>query len=181
MSVTTPFTLEQFEQLPKEEAVQYELVEGELIEVPSGNLEHNIRRDELHWKMQEFLRRAKLGRAVIEIDLRLGEGTQRRPDVAYFSNERLAQIDRHRGYPTVAPELAIEVLSPKESAVDLLEKIQWYFKNGVQEVWLMYLNAREIHVYTTDTGAIRRVRESESIETPLLPGFSLRVAEIFES
>jgi Uma2 family endonuclease len=61
MSTKTLMTVEQFAQMPRDEAVHFELVEGELIPVASSTPEHAWIRDRLMVKVSLFLDREKLG------------------------------------------------------------------------------------------------------------------------
>ncbi len=79
-----------------------------------------------------------------------------------------------------APDLAVEIVSPSENLADLHQKLREYFESGAQEVWLLFPETQEVHRYTglLKVEVLRRddVLSSES----LLPGFQVRVAELFE-
>jgi Uma2 family endonuclease len=77
-----------------------------------------------------------------------------------------------------APDLAIEVVSPTDLEVDLRRKIDAYLDGGSKSVWVVYPEACSVMIYTR--GAVRELKGNQSIEDPLLPGFSCPVAVFFE-
>src|SRR5207253_1195167 len=78
------------------------------------------------------------------------------------------------------PNLAIEVISPTNTVVDLAQKIEDYFRSGVQVIWVLYPKQRMVHVWASPT-QIDVVREQDELDGgSVLPGFRLRVATLFE-
>jgi Uma2 family endonuclease len=77
-----------------------------------------------------------------------------------------------------APDLAIEVVSPTDLEVDLRKKIDAYLDGGSKSVWVVYPEARSVMIDTPDS--VRELKGGQSIEDPLLPGFSVLVAQFFE-
>jgi len=73
--------------------------------------------------------------------------------------------------------LAIEIISGSETAAGAESKIQEYLASGVQEAWQVYPNERRVRVRTRDE--ICDYSGSEPLETPVLPGFRLRVNDLF--
>ncbi|MGH9721863.1 MAG: Uma2 family endonuclease [Bryobacteraceae bacterium] len=179
MGAQTLLTVEQFSQLPEEEVCRYELIEGELVEVSSGTLRHNKVRDRIFSHLNEHLKSVGIGLAVIEVDLSLDAVSVRRPDLAFFSNAKLQGVDEDKIPVQVAPELAVEVISPSDTMLRMNQKIRWCLANGVQEVWVVFLEDREVHVHGAPK-SVRKLTAEDVLETKLLPGFSVRVAEIFE-
>jgi Uma2 family endonuclease len=100
--------------------------------------------------------------------------TARQPDVAFANHERQRSMPLDR----MAPNLAVEVISDSETAYSARKKVSEYLAAGVEEIWQVYPEIRLVIVHTP-TG-IREVSAGELIESPLLPGFSARVAEFFE-
>ena len=89
--------------------------------------------------------------------------------------ERLSIDDRiFRG----APELAIEVVSPDDTAKHLKSKVDTYLAGGSQSVWVVFPDARSVMVHTADS--VRELKADQKIEDPLLPGFSIPVSAFFE-
>ena len=80
----------------------------------------------------------------------------------------------------VVPDLAVEVVSPGDSADDLIAKAREYLRGGVRLVWLVYPLAREIHAYLPGARDIRVFSQPTSSEAgDLLPGFRTLVGPLF--
>ena len=104
------------------------------------------------------------------------------PDLLYISRERAAVItDTHvRG----APDLVVEILSPGTRKTDEITKRKLYERFDVTEYWIVDPELETIKVYRRTTDAFARVAErsaeaSDSFTTPLLPGFSVTLTELF--
>ena len=177
MSSKTLLTVEQFAQLPDEEGKRFELVEGELIEVSSAALPHNIVKDRVIRLLGAFAETSGMGRTASETDVRIGQGSVRCPDVSYWSAARWSQIVLAEVPVPIPPDLAVEVISPNDRTGDISEKVKQYLASGVGEVWLIYPEEQLVLV-RCDAGT-RAAASGQTLETPLLPGFSLAVADLF--
>ena len=103
---------------------------------------------------------------------------KRRPDVAFVRRERVVETT---GYLFLAPDLAIEIISPTEKPYEIRGKLNVYLRFGVQRVWQVYPQTQEIVVTFAD-GTSRTYRPSDTLTDPeLLPGFNLEVAMVFEA
>src|SRR5437660_28386 len=122
MSTKTLMTVEQFAQMPREEAVHFELVEGELVPVASATPEHAWVRDGVLVKMRVFLDGKKIGIVLAEVDCRTAEDTVRRPDVSFFTTGRWELVNPRQLPIPFAPDIAIEVVSPSEGVLALNRK-----------------------------------------------------------
>jgi Uma2 family endonuclease len=99
--------------------------------------------------------------------------------VAYWSAERLPFDQEPEGYPEVAADLCVEILSANKRLRQILEKLREYFARGVRMVWIVDPEDRTVTVYRTpDEGRV--LHESATLfGEDVLPGFSCRVAELF--
>lgn len=111
-----------------------------------------------------------------EVDCQLTQDSVRRPDAAVLFLLRLQGIDRQKIPLPFAPDIAVEVLSPSESAVAVHRKALEYLVAGSQEVWQLDHENGEIFVQTN--AGIRLLRGETVLETPLLPGFSATVSAL---
>jgi Uma2 family endonuclease len=183
MATKTLLTILDYGALNEPEGARYELSEGELIVSPSANYFHNRIRDRFNVRLLPFVERRNLGSVISEMDFQLGEDTVRRPDVAFISAARLEGVDLERVPLPVAPDLAIEIVSPNDRAADLLVKVFQYLAAGSKAVWLFYPNTRLAYRYLPGKlePEVRSAQEDHSFEEPgLLPGFQLTLAQIFE-
>jgi Uma2 family endonuclease len=179
MSTKTPMTVEQFAQMHTADTEDYELVEGELIPLSSGTYRHNKIRDLIGHLLWLYFRENGIGEAVCENNCQIAPEEVRRPDLSVFFNERLHQIDPDRIPAPLAPDIAIEVVSPSESAVELRRKVRDYLRGGSKEVWVVDRSNGEVLVHSSV--GILVLRGADALESPLLPGFRAEVAEIVGS
>jgi len=115
-----------------------------------------------------------------------GEDTVRFPDVSYIDHDRLAKTDPD-SYIQGAPALAIEVVSPSDTAQELARKIAQYLEAGAAIVWVAYPETREVHVFYPRPGnpserEARILTEGETLTAPdLLPGWEgIPLRQLFE-
>jgi Uma2 family endonuclease len=78
-----------------------------------------------------------------------------------------------------SPELAVEVVSPSETARDLNRKIDLLLAGGCLAVWVIYPDEQEVRVFLPDGAAYTR-HIHEVLTTELLPGWELPVSALFE-
>jgi len=158
-----------------------ELCEGELIRMSPTGAEHGIVAGNVARILGHHIYQQGLGTVLTaEAGFRLSESTVRAPDVSFISAARLAAVGRTKGFFPGAPDLAVEIVSPDDSAGDLAKKIQEYFAAGARLVWVLYPNIRQLHSYTASS-AVRVLGASETLTgEEMLPGFSVRVADYFE-
>lgn len=110
-----------------------------------------------------------------EAGMRLGEDT-RGADAAVF---RRAEVGPpHGGWQRVRPVLAVEVTGRDEREAPLREKAAWYLAAGVEVVWLVLSESREVVVITR--GGEQRLRRGEVVPAPpSLPGLAPAVDDFF--
>ncbi len=106
--------------------------------------------------------------------------TVRQPDVSVLAKERIRSFNPD-DYFEGAPELAVEVVSPSHSAQDLQMKVDQYLQAGAKQVWVVYPKTkRDPCVLRGGSAAI--FDETQRLEGgDLLPGLSVRVADLFLS
>ena len=103
----------------------------------------------------------------------------RAPDVAYISVDRLPDGRLPQGFLAGAPDLAVEVLSPRDNPVEVQQKVRDYLEAGTRLVWVVAPRARSVTVYRADASA-RLVREPESLDgEDVLPGLTVSLADLF--
>ena len=102
------------------------------------------------------------------------------PDLFFVSNERAWIVnDRVRG----APDLMIEVLSPKPWIGKTAERVKWFKENGVRECWLVHQDQRSVTVITFENyreGTRRVFQRRDAIASAVLPAFTSSLDEILE-
>jgi Uma2 family endonuclease len=80
----------------------------------------------------------------------------------------------------IAPDLAIEVISPNDLWERVQSKVQEYFAAGVRQVWLVSWQQGTVSIYDSPTHVTILTEEDILTSAALLPGFSCRVSDIFQ-
>lgn len=179
MATKTLLTVEEFLRRPESvgtQDVRYELVEGELITLPLEMLHHNLVRDNVLVALLEYVDGKKRGTVIGMQACQLFGSTVRTPDVAFFRAGRTILLDR---LPEGAPDLAVEVVSPTSTAREMDHRVSDYFAAGCRRVWLVYPEHREVYIHGL-TGVSRRRGDDLLEDAELLPGFSVKVVNLFE-
>ena len=174
---TTPtklMTVEEFQKIPDPPGGRYELHHGELFEV--GNPAHPHVRAQ--WQLRRLLEKAAGDSGVVHTEMPycpLPEYESWRADVVYISKTRWESIDR---WLIGAPELVAEVLSPSNTAAEILDKEQTCLENGAREFWVLDTNRRQVKVSTPD-GKFIIYKPGQHIPLFFAPGATISVDEIF--
>ena len=176
MSTKTLMTVEQFAQMRTGDTEDYELVDGELIPLSSGTPRHNLIRDLLGHLLWLYFTKNPIGQAMNETDCQVTSEVVRRPDVLIFLGARVTQADMDRIPIPFVPDIAVDVLSPSETAIGLRKKVREYLKAGAKEVWLIDQANAEVVIHGIP--AVRILEASGTLESPLLPGFAPSIAEL---
>ncbi len=112
MGTKTLLTVEQFLQLPQyldeENPRRYELDEGALAEMPGTTFRHNWIRDEIRFALTTFLRKTKLGVALVETGIQLDSNTLYQPDVVYWDAQHAATIDETSSPVLIVLQLVVD-------------------------------------------------------------------------
>ena len=172
-------TAEEFDNYPFEEDKRYELDEGELIEMTKPAYPHNRVLTKLTVRVGVFVEKSGIGEMLISENLyALAPLTRRAPDLAIILGNRRQELEGAKVIPIV-PEIVAEVISPSETTRMILRKLKQYFEAGVKEAWLIYPETREIEIWTAAGMPDRAISGAAVLDSPLLPGFSLRLEDLF--
>ena len=173
-------TLTEFEAviaLPENADRRFEFIDGEIIEVPSNPFSSEIAII-IAAALLAFVRSKKLGRVTGEGAGYIVAGRRLSPDVAFVAADRQDQLARE-GYNPIAPDLAVEVISPTDRQPAIRRKLAVYAEAGVV-VWLIYPSRRIIEIYAPDQPVEIVTIEDSLNGGDVLPDFSLPVRDIFE-
>lgn len=103
--------------------------------------------------------------------------TVRAPDVGFIHRDRVPSPPP-AGYAALAPDLAVEVLSPDDRAGEVLAKVADWLSAGCRVVWVVDPVHRTARVYRAD-GSESLLAEDDALDgEDVLPGFSCRLAEV---
>jgi Uma2 family endonuclease len=166
-----------------DDGFRHELQAGLLLSEPRPGFQHGRLVMNLGAMIHEHVKEHRLG-VVVTGDpgfvLARNPDTLRGPDVAFVSQRR-ADEQRHnvRAFEG-APDLAVEVLSPSDVPAEVRTKVAEYLAAGARLVWVVDPAARTVTTYAS-IFAPRVLDESDLLDgADIVPGFSVRVAEIFE-
>lgn len=164
---------------------RYEIIAGELHVSGIPRYEHQLVCTNLCGLLIDFSRKTKLGEPVYGLGIIFAEDEEVIPDIAWVSRQRRNEILGADGHFHGAPELTIEVLSYSESDMqrDREAKLKLYSRRGVDEYWIVDWLFKQVDVYRRgdfDLELVATLGAPEFLESPLLPGFSCLVREIFE-
>lgn len=174
-------TLEEFQRMPEEDEHRLELSRGRVVREPRPGARHGVVATELIFRMETWARGRGLGRtvAVTGFLLSVDPPTVRGPDVAFISVGNLPPQGPARGFWKGAPDLAVEVLSPSNSAAEIQGKVLEYLDAGARLVWVIDPETRTATVYRS-RAEIRLLTGADSLDGgDVLPGFRLPLAELF--
>lgn len=105
----------------------------------------------------------------------------RKPDVSAIRRTRLVGV-AVSGYMLIPADLAVEVISPKESTDESIEKAEEYLAHDFKLVWLVFTKIRKVYVFSAGSKDVRRLGPDDTIDGgDVLPGFACRVGEFFEN
>jgi Uma2 family endonuclease len=176
MATAIGVTIEEFEQLPDALAHNHELVDGELIDVSGNTGSHNRLRDILIIQLDPYIRKHRLGMVVSEQEFEFDRDAHG-PDVSFFGPEKAALFDGRLRVQRFVPDLAIEIASQNERFEAILGKALRYRSCGTKEVFLFSIQTRQVFVYSGESTVV--LNESQEFRSELLPGFSIRIADLF--
>ena len=158
-----------------------ELIDGVLVEKAVGYRE-SVLAGYVYLMLEAFVRPRNLGLVTVpDGTIRLWAGRVRIPDVAFFSWDRFP--DRRvpeEPIPTLAPDLAVEVLSVSNTPREMLFKREDYFRVGVRLAWEIDPRNRTACIYLSPEQPAAILTEAEVLDgSPVLPGFTLPLHDLF--
>jgi len=179
MGTKTLLSLEEFERLP-DNGMRHELNKGDLVEMPPPGFDHTRLAKKIARILEQFAEPKGLGEVFVEagFQLSIDPPTYRQPDVCFLTASRLNKAWEGK-YLQGAPELAIEIVSPGNSAADLEEKVEQYLGAGGRAVWVVYPKLRRVHVHRPDGTITALTGHQQLTGDDILPGLSIPVANLF--
>ncbi|MGH9755685.1 MAG: Uma2 family endonuclease [Blastocatellia bacterium] len=164
---------------------RYEIIEGKLFVSKQPHYHHQYTCSQVVTFLQTWSMQTGLGQTIIAPGLIFADDDDVAPDVIWISYERRDIALGDDGKLHLAPEIAIEVLSPGKSNIDRdrKDKLALYSRRGVLEYWIIDWLARQIEVYRRKGKRLRLIetlRQGNKLESPLLPGFSCQVRDLFD-
>lgn len=175
-------TAEQFERWPEENGYRLELVRGRIVREPGPAPLHARVDAELTARLHQFVKARGVGVVLASCGFTLfrNPDTVRVPDISYVCTERIPPRGYSGGFWALAPDLAVEILSPSNAMTEIHEKVLEYLDAGSQMVWVVDPVRRTITVYRSPSD-IRILRDDEMLDGgEVLPGFQVSLSGLFK-
>ena len=175
-------TVEDLDACP-DDGNRYELIGGELFVSRAPRIPHQLMLLNIQKAFLYYLDQNSVGILVPGAGAVFSEYDAVIPDLVFVQHEHWAEIVSE-GRFTGAPDIVVEVLSPgaENRRRDLSVKRQLYGKYGVQEYWIIDSENRAVEIFRLAQGTLESVgtlTDNDEIASPMLPGFTLKVATVF--
>jgi len=183
MSTVTPqlMTAEEFWALP-DTGRPRALVRGEVVEsMPPGGV-HGVIAIVLGGLLRTWAKAGGYGVVGADSGFILDRNPDlvRGLDISFVAATRVPAAGIPEAFWQQAPDLAVKIVSPSETAEEVREKVRDFLQAGTPLVWGVYPRTREVLVHRPG-GAIQVLSEDDILEdAAVLPGFACRVGELFE-
>lgn len=162
---------------------RYELVEGDIIEMPPPKKINSIIAAYINRKLGNFVENNDIAGYILTTDggYTLTEQDVRIPDVSFIFKKNIPDLDDTDSI--IPPDLAVEVISPSETPRKVNAKTTLYLNTGTQIVWNVYPDEKVVEVWTKGEGEKLEMQaftvEDTLIGGDVLPEFSLPIKDIF--
>lgn len=178
-AIERTYTLEEYERLHEPDEYRSEMVHGMLVREPPLGMRHGRTQTLLARHLDRFVEEHGLGIVATEVGVVIDERgpTVRGSDVLFISHERLAG-PLPDGFLRVAPDLAVEIVSPSNTASEIQQKVLEYLAAGSRMVWVVDPRSRTATVFRSRHDA-EIVEEGEVLDGgDVLPGLRLPLASV---
>ena len=158
----------------------FELVDGKLVEKQMSRIA-SLTAGRITTALSIYVARGNFGDVLPEQTFQCfprDRNLIRRPDVAFIISARTAGLP-DEGHLSIAPDIAVEVVSPTDRIYELDEKLDDYRSAGVRLIWVVNPNSRTIRVHRLDH-SVTELCESDILSgESVLADFTIQVAELF--
>jgi Uma2 family endonuclease len=182
-TLTKPVTAGELLAMP-DDGNRYELVKGELISMAPTGHKHGIVTMRVAGPLYRHVKDNNLGEVygaesgfVISQD----PDTVRAPDIAFVRRERIAKAGDVKSYWIGAPDLAVEVVSPSDTIPQIEGKVAEWLEAQTGAVWVVSPKLHTVTVYRSLTDIVTLTEKDVLDGADVVPGFEIKVAEIFAS
>ncbi|MEM7387849.1 MAG: Uma2 family endonuclease [Verrucomicrobiota bacterium] len=178
--IAPPITVDDYRVLP-ETGPRYQLVEGSLEMAPAPSRYHQDISRNLEFLILQWIQAGGGGKIYnAPFDVYLDETNVFQPDLVYITPENLGILTDAGAEG--APDLVVEILSPRTRALDVGPKKKVYARLGVKELWIIDPEGRTIDQFRLAEDAekaLARFAETDSFSSDLLPGLAIDGPTVF--
>jgi Uma2 family endonuclease len=176
------YTAEDLLELSQHSTHRYELIQGKLRKMSPSGSEHGVLAARILSRLQLHVDEHELGLVfAAETGFRLEQNpdTVRAPDASYVRADRIAPAGIPATYFPGAPDLAVEIVSPHDTAAGIQDKVQSWPAHGTQLVWVVEPRSQTVTVYRVD-GSAQVLQRADTLDgEDILPGFQIPLSYIF--
>ncbi len=170
---------EQFIAAPENRDREFELINGEIVEV-SPNKTHGRIALNIGGEIYIYLKAHPIGGADVEVRHKMPEDDHNAylPDFAFTSRETALPMVKRGAVPRM-PDLAVEIKGWETSIRGLRDKAAYYLANGSRMVWLVFPEKQLVEIYQPNLD-LQILQLDDTIDGgDVLPGFTLAVRDVF--
>ncbi|HEO65462.1 MAG TPA: Uma2 family endonuclease [Spirochaetes bacterium] len=154
---------------------QYEILEGELIEMPAPGLTHQRVLKKLSQCLDRYVEKNKMGELFIApLDVIFDPGNTLEPDIIFVSSDRL-DMAQDKGL-FGSPDLVVEIVSPSSQKMDTVDKFKIYQKFKVKEYWIVHPNNKSTEVFILEKDRLLSfciAKEKDKIKSKLFSNIDI--------
>ena len=181
MATTTKLmTAEELLAMP-DDGYRYELIKGEIKRMAAASFDHGVYASRIVETLLPHVRGNRLGEVPLtDPGFLLGTNPDhvRIPDVAFVRQQRVDAVIRPLVYLPGAPDLVVEVMSPRDRHTDVAEKVSEWLEAGASMVIVVNPRNRTVQVHTSE--GTENLTETDALDGgDVVPGWSMPVADIF--
>lgn len=181
-SLITADEFAEFVELPENHGKFFELVRGEVIELPPPQKPHGFVCGNVAFYLSTFVRqRGDLYLCSNDTGVQVEEDpdTVRGPDISVFAGQ--IDLDEDYGYKGDPPLLCVDVVSPSDRVNQIAERVADLLNGGVRLVWVVDPAARDVSIHRPGAVARRLQGAAEITGEDVLPGFACKISDFFAS
>jgi Uma2 family endonuclease len=177
-----PVTPEQL--LEIEDGTRYELIDGKLVERNMGARSSEVAANVIGI-LRDYVRERKLGKVFApDCGYQIFPNEPKRvrfPDASFIARGRLPEDKTPDGHVRIPPDLAVEVVSPNDTAEEVEAKRVGFLQAGTGTFWVIYPESRTVHVFRRGSSVSAALAETDQLSgEDVLPGFVCKVSALFE-
>ncbi len=179
----TYFTYADYKELELNEGERFEIIRGKAFAMPAPNASHQAILAALASQFSDFLQDKPHKVYPAPYDVRLfykedeSDDTVVQPDIVIVCDEKKRGKEGCRG----APDLAVEILSPSNTAIEMERKLNLYREAGVREYWVVDPENLSLTVYCfRETGSIYNYKNTAKVPVAILPGLNIELERVFK-
>lgn len=166
------------------EDMRVEIVDGELVEMTPAGFMHVIVAGNIYDILRAYTKAHQLGFVAMDNLMYLLDKvdntitTARTPDVSFIRSGNIPDFDFSKPFPG-APDLAIEIVLPNETADEIDGKVQDFFKAKTEQVWVIYPKTKKVYQYMSPTQVMIYTADDTFSAESLFPDLHITVSDLF--